>query len=75
MNLSISKFEVQLIEKKILKSGEMNILTPLNKNIHEITAVQPVALFDILIPDYPHASACNYFKKSMIGNKIFLSKL
>jgi len=64
-----------LIENKILKSGEMNILTPLNKNIHEIIAVQPVALFDTLIPDYPNPNACNYFKKSIIGNKMYLSKL
>lgn len=55
--------------------GDVSILTPNNKNIHEILANKPVALFDVLIPDYENASACNYYKKSIDGNKIFLTKI
>ncbi len=52
----------------------MNIVTPSNKNIHEITALDDTAFFDVLVPDYTNINPCNYYTQKVLKDKIWLSK-
>jgi hypothetical protein len=60
-----------MIEDKIYKEGEMSILTPSHKNIHQILALEDSIMLDVLIPDYGEED-CNYYYRVKYSNKEYL---
>jgi hypothetical protein len=64
-----------MTESNIYKEGDLTVLTPMNKNIHEITALEDTAFLDILVPDYRDDNQCNYFKLKHADYKMYLSKI
>ena len=52
----------------------MTVVTPMNKNIHEITALEDTAFIDIIVPDYTDDNTCNYFQVINKDNKTFMKR-
>lgn len=63
-----------MTESKIYQEGEINVVTPSNKNLHEITALEDTAIFDVLVPDYTEINTCHYFTMVNENNKTILHK-
>jgi hypothetical protein len=71
---TVQFFEARLTGKKILKQGDINILTPYYKNYHQIKALEDSILLDIIIPDYGKEE-CKYYKVYKSYQKIYLTLL
>jgi hypothetical protein len=63
-----------LAKDKIYKEGELSVLTPSHKNIHQIVALENSIMFDILIPDYGEDD-CNYYSIVKNYNRQYVTKM
>jgi len=74
-------FQVEEKEKINLKKNEITILTPNKNNIHEVTAYEDSAFFDIILPAYEEEEnrSCDYYEKLIIANSnlndVYLRKI